>query len=30
VPPLDADRALDGELRTLLARIRDEAWSLYE
>jgi histidine ammonia-lyase len=30
VPPLDADRALDGELRTLLARIREEAWSLYE
>ena len=30
VPPLDEDRALDGELRALLALIRTEAWSLYE
>jgi histidine ammonia-lyase len=29
VPPLDADRALDGELRALLALIREERWSLY-
>ncbi len=29
VPPLDTDRALDGELRLLLGLIREEAWSLY-
>ena len=30
VPPLDADRALDGELRTLLDLIREERWALYD
>jgi histidine ammonia-lyase len=29
IAPIDEDRRLDGELRSLVARIRGQAWELY-